>query len=227
MDQLSPEQPFRFLSLPPELRDMIYAEALLPYIDDLSSFFMHCPEESPNRGSSALTQVSTQVREESLAMVYRKATFRLTTIPKGGGLRRAKAHHFILGSFIRGVYNLPIRVITHPHLVRRLKLRMEFLLKIADAGSDHTPAINIHFTISRIKDLSQYCVSTEMISTCSRFEADERERLRTHFERYALSVVNDSQVSFEYSIEGVKRFLARMPVWIDPKEILTDHIVEL
>jgi len=210
-DKSEAERPFRFLSLPRELRDMIYFHALVSHVILPPPGY---PRWLADQEPPAFTQVSKQVRKESLAVYWGKTTFQLDTFPTcgdSGGPAVTDRHVMLSG----GPYRVLLDMFTHSHLVRRLAVLMRFRLKNTHAVIPN-PLVACSLTISRnMGSLPQYRVGAELSYFNWPITREEVERLGTHLARSAFLIVNDSQVLFDYSKEGVSRFLSKMPIWID------------
>ena len=223
-DLLHAKHPFPFMSLPPELRGMVYGYTCLE-----EEWYSH--DELP-----ALTRVSSQVRKECLPVLFNSHCISIFTIdnqetPKPEVLPTQYRLH------IESVELLQ-RLSPHKDLIREVTIDLS--LYPANRVGQH-PDGSVELTFQRnINSTPQYSVlcngsgdvfDVDLLEHFSRGKRLQRilrhfQRVLRHFKNCARTILKEHQESFEFSEGSINDFIKKLPWVLKPmKRNIPDDIV--
>lgn len=246
----------RSLELPAELRDMIYEFVLIPYTsasEDESQIWLERYTYKPPPDLvkdilyrsrpimlPALTLVSSQVRQESLAVFFGRNTFRFFSWRNPNKMQHIcdgqkfshKGYH-MLGAASEKMLAHPSWS-DHADLVRRLTLEMQISVELGRLvdGKEVKPVRILYYSMDvtftrNIKATPQYSVSVrpapedpnrkpefwlERLRDRYADKASEEEAVAEYFGLLAQIMLHVTRDEFAFSIPGLLAFMQLMPL---------------
>ncbi|GAB7342052.1 hypothetical protein MBLNU457_g0336t1 [Dothideomycetes sp. NU457] len=220
--------PFRFMSLPAELRNMVYGYVCADYHSGRRIRDEYGYEQSKRNHFPALTRVSKQVRKECLAVLFDSDSVQLSAEP-----RRQHVNSASTGT----IYNLKpsiMRLLEYrsPHLALYRSVRVDFVLDVADAEWDYTIFLYFKRNVNASPQYSIVCDAySDGFETLSWYEEEPPEgpymndefrratlnyydQMETYIEQLAQLAFKNRLDTFNFSAPEINNVLKRLPTSI-------------